>query len=192
MNRELTIGELIKRFIKLRGRTLKEVAAALDKNYKTLSGVLNRNAVDAELLFELANLLDIDLAWMSQLFDHHRTISFLEKYQMPRMQREFREHEYTSVVSALDACIQGNPDSITDVRHELMQYYKQLFYLLDVLLPEDYIIRITVERDREKYYCISLKQTSENRGQECFSRREMICEGNEKLSQLIQERKINY
>lgn len=68
----LSIGSLIKRHIKMRGRTVKEVADLLGRNYTTLSGVLKRDAVDAKLLFQLANLLDIDLLWLAQLFDQRR------------------------------------------------------------------------------------------------------------------------
>ncbi len=55
MENQLTIGSLIKRHIKMRGKTTKQVAKALGRNYTTFCGILNRNAVDAELLFELAN-----------------------------------------------------------------------------------------------------------------------------------------
>ena len=99
MENQLTIGSLIKRHIKMRGKTTKQVAKALGRNYTTFCGILNRNAVDAELLFELANYWDIDLIWMSQLFDHRKAISSLERYQMPRMNSDFRKHEYG------DACV---------------------------------------------------------------------------------------
>ena len=66
--------------------------------------------MDAELLFELANYLDIDLIWMSQLFDHRKAISSLERYQMPRMNSDFRKHEYAEVRDQLDLCIKNNPD----------------------------------------------------------------------------------
>ena len=133
MENQLTIGSLIKRHIKMRGKTTKQVAKALGRNYTTFCGILNRNAVDAELLFELANYLDIDLIWMSQLFDHRKAISSLERYQMPRMNSDFRKHEYAEVCDQLDLCIKNNPDSIAGARRELIATYPNIFYLLDTL-----------------------------------------------------------
>ena len=76
MENKLSIGKILKRYITMRGFTITEVANKLDRNYKTLAGILNRDAVDAETLFQLANLLDIDLCWMAQLYDKKRPISF--------------------------------------------------------------------------------------------------------------------
>ena len=185
MENQLTIGYLIKRYIKMRGKNAQEVAKALGKNYKTFCGILNRNAVDAELLFALANYLDIDLMWMSQLFDHRRVISSLERYQMPRMNSEFREHEYAAVCRQLDLCIQNNPNSIAEARRELIAIYSNIFYLLDVLMPENHVIRITVERGKEKYYCIPLEANPHTRGRSL----QQIYDGNEMLNQLILQRK---
>lgn len=188
MDGSLTIGELIKRFVKLRGRTMKEVAADLAVNYTTLNGIINRNALDAKLLFELANLLDIDLNWMSQMFDHHHPISYLERHQMPRMQSEFREHELPTVYKALDDCIRNNPNSLAEARHELLRHFNQAFYLLDVLLPEDYIILITVDRKCEKYLCLSMTANTGGRGR-TVTGRPAVVEGHEMINRLIANRK---
>ena len=55
MNDNISVGKILKRYISMRGLTVTRVADMLGKNYKTLVGRLNRNAVDAELLFQLAN-----------------------------------------------------------------------------------------------------------------------------------------
>ena len=175
----------MKRHIKMRGKTAKQVAKALGRNYTTFCGVLNRDAVDAELLFALANYLDIDLIWMSQLFDHRKSISSLERYQMPRMNSDFREHEHAEVLGQLDLCIRNNPGSIAEARRELIATYPNIFYLLDVLLPENHVIRITVERGKEKYYCIPLETNPYTRGRGL----QQIYDGNEMLNQLIRQRK---
>jgi transcriptional regulator with XRE-family HTH domain len=155
MEGTLTIGFLIKRYIKMRGHTAKDVAIRLGMKYTTFCGILNRDVVDAKLLFRLANLLDMDLIWMAQLFDHSRSISPLAPLQMTRMQPEFRQQNYQTVLEQLDACIQNNPTSISDARIELLQIYPNLFYVLDMLLPENYTIRIITERRKEKLICIS-------------------------------------
>lgn len=174
----------------MRGHSISEVAGLLDMNYKTFDGILNRDVVDAKLLFELANLLDIDLCWMAQLYEKHRPISFLEQYQMSRMNTEMRENESKIVLSCLDRHIRENPTSIIDVKNCLTRDFNQLFYLLDVLLPENYIIRITVERDREKYYCMPIDtSTSFSRFSRGRSAMTQFYEGHEMLKQIILERK---
>ena len=185
MDDKLTIGSLIKRHIKMRGRTVKEVAEDLDMKYTTFSGILNRDAVDAKLLFELANLLDIDLVWMAELFDHRKPISMFAQYQMPRMQSDFRKHEYPDMLSQMDYCIKNNPNSIADARRELLSIYHNMFFILDVLMPEEDIIRITVERGKEKYYCIPLGQQRNTRGRS----QHQILDSREMLNRIILERK---
>lgn len=185
MDDKLTIGALIKRHIKMRGRTVKEVSETLNQKYTTFSGILNRDAVDAKLLFKLANLLDIDLVWMSELFDHRKPISMFAQYQMPRMQSDFRKHDYPDVLTQLDYCIKNNPDSIADARKELLRIYPNMFYILDVLMPEEDIIRITVERGKEKYYCIPLATQKNTRGRSL----QQILDSREMLNRIILERK---
>ena len=185
MTEQLTIGYLIQRHIKMRGKTIKEVAAELGRNYKTFSGILKRDAVDAKLLFELANLLDIDLEWMTQLFDLRRPISRLERYEMTRMQEMLRKKVYPDMLAQLDRCIRNNPNSIAEVRKELLHIYSNVFYVLDVLMPEKDVIRVTVERGKEKYYCIPFEFINKMRGkglQQTFDGREM-------LNQIILKRK---
>lgn len=190
MENILAVSKIIKRYIKMRGYTIQQVAAKLDMNYKTFDGILNRDSVDAQLLFQLANLLDIDLCWMAQLYEKKRPVSFLEQYQMSRMNPEMREGELKVVLSYLDRYITEIPDSINEIKAELMRNFNQLFYLLDVLLPENYIIRISVERDREKYYCMPLQtveQTSRlRRGRNATTQ---FYEGHEMLKRIILERK---
>ncbi len=189
MNDELTIGSLIKRYIKMRGKTLKETADAVGIKYTTFSGILTRNVVSAELLFELTNYLSIDLEWMAHLFDHHKPISPLAPLQMPRMQSDFRKHDLPNVQKHLDYCIKNNPTSISDARKELLKIYPNMFYLLDILLPEDDIIRITVERGKEKYHCIPISDWQDpikTRGRNAFR---TSYDGIEALNQVIASRK---
>lgn len=174
----------------MRRFTIQETATRLGINYKTFDGILNRDAVDAKLLFQLANLLDIDLCWMAQLYEKKRPISFLEQYQMTRMNEEMRQIERENVLLNLDRHIAENPLSIVEIKNELLHDFPQLFYLLDVLLPETYIIRVVVERNREKYYCMpvnSLEQS--NRFSRGKSATTQFFEGQEMLKQIILTRK---
>lgn len=190
MDNILTISQIIKRYIKLRGYSIQGVADKLGVNYKTFDGILNRDAVDAKMLLRLANLLGMDLCWMAQLYENKRPISFLEQYQMTRMNNELREGEKRLVLARLDQHILNNPCSISEVKKELLRDFGQLFYLLDVLLPEDYIIRVAIERDREKYYCMPACAPEHN-GYSGWGRNTMcrFYEGQEMLKQIIFERK---
>ena len=174
---------------------MKQVADILNVNYTTFSARIVRDDIDAQFLFELANLLEIDLVWMAQLFNKHRPIGLLDKYQMSRMSDDLREIERKSIISCLDNHIKSNPTSITDVKNELLaDCHHQLFYVLDVLLPETYLIQIEVDHsNREKYYCIPIDATysSTNTIRSLRGRPATIQfrEGNEMLKQLIIERK---
>jgi transcriptional regulator with XRE-family HTH domain len=188
MEGTLTIGFLIKRYIKMRGYTAKDVAKQLGMKYTTFCGILNRDVVDAKLLFRLANSLDMDLIWMAQLFDHDRSISPLAPLQMTRMQPEFRQQNYKVVSEQLDACIKNNPTSISDTRIEFLQIYPNLFYVLDILVPENYTIRIITERRKEKLICISPASSPtllRSRGRTLDQR----YDGREMLNQIIAARK---
>ena len=190
MDNVLSISEIIKRYIKLRGYKIQQVAEMLGVNYKTFDGILNRDVIDAKLLFQLANLLEIDLCWMAQLYENKKPISFLEQFQMTRMNQEMREHEIKMVLSCLDRHIVENPTSISEIKTLLLRDFPQLFYLLDVLLPENYTIRVAVERNREKYYCMPIEQQAP--ASRLGRRRSAVgqfYEGHEMLKQLILERK---
>ena len=63
-----------------------------------------------------------------------------------------------------------------------------MFYLLDVLLPEEDIIRITVERGVERFYCIPGGKSSYETQRQQRSIQQ-IYSGIEMLNQIIQERK---
>ena len=190
MDNVLSISEIIKRYIKLRGYKIQQVADILNVNYKTFDGILNRDVVDAKLLFQLANLLEIDLCWMAQLYENKKPISFLEQFQMTRMNQEMRDHEIKMVLSCLDRHIVEIPTSISEIKTLLLRDFPQLFYLLDVLLPENYTIRVAVERNREKYYCMPIEQQTPSsrlgRGRSAVGQ---FYEGHEMLKQLILERK---
>lgn len=189
----LTISEIIKRYIKLRGHTLKSVANELNINYKTLSGILVRDKVDAMLLFKLANFLDIDLCWMAQLYEQNRTISVLDPYQMTRMNSEMRKAELRIVLSNLDRHIIETPASIKEISAAILKDYNHLlFYLLDVLLPESYTIRVARDRNKDQFYCMptenitSTGRVSMVRGRNATAH---FYEGHEMLKQIIIERK---
>ena len=186
----LAISQIIKRYIRMRGMTIQQVADKLNINYKTFAGILNRDAVDAKLLLKLSVLLNIDLYWLSQLYEKPHNISFLEKYQMTRMSQDMRAIERKIVMDYLDRHIRENPDSISDIKNALIADFKQLFYILDVLLPEEYTIIISVERNKEKYFCMPVNANIQTSNFGGFSRGiPQFSEGTDMLKKLILDRK---
>jgi len=184
MTHELSAGSIIKKYVKVRGKSMKQIATELDIPYKTLNGRLNRDSIDAHLLFRLAKLLDIDLNWMAEILDKDRKVNSLAPLQIPRMLPIFREQDLPQIEYSIKRAIINNPTSIAAARNELIDEYN-LFYLLDMLLPENYNLFMTVERGKEKYHCISSETNSMR------LRTPLICyiDGREMLDQLIAERK---
>lgn len=187
------IGGMIKRFIKNRNRTAKQIAVELGIKNTTFSAQINNDTISAETLFRLSVLLDIDLNWMKYALGYHGKVSFLDREQIPRMQDEFRENERELVLKRLDMLICENPESTSDVRRELLkEFHDNVFYLLDVLVPEEFDIFLVLERGKAKYY-VDTHESLPTRGRH-FSgmrRKPIAClkDGNNALNIVIEERK---
>ncbi len=95
MKKNISVGWFVKRYIKMRNYSMRQVADMLGIKYTTFSGRIGRDDIDAHLLFQLANLLDMDLAWMAQLFNKHRVIGILDTQKEARINRvaaDFEDH----------------------------------------------------------------------------------------------------
>ena len=187
------IGGMIKRFIKNRNRTEKQIASELGIKNTTFSAQLNRDTVSAETLFRLSVLLDIDLNWMKYALGYHGQVGFLEREQIPRMQEEFRENERKFVLHRMDDLINANPGSTADVRRELLkEFHCNMFYLLDVLVPDEFELFLVVERGVTKYY-VDTKEMLTKGMLSCTNmrRKPIAClkDGNNALNIVIEERK---
>ena len=186
-----SIGGMIKRFIKNRNRTEKQIAGELGIKNTTFSAQLNHDTVSAETLFRLSVLLDMDLNWMKYALGYHGPVGLLEREQIPRMQEDFREDEREFVLHRIDDLI--NPNSTTDVRRELLkEFHDNMFYLLDVLVPEEFEIFLVVERGKAKYY-VDTKEALPKRMSSFASMRNkpIAClkDGNNALNIVIEDRK---
>lgn len=191
MKTDNTIGGMIKRFIKCRNRTEKIIAEQLGIKYTTFSAQLTNNTVSAETLFRLSACLDIDLNWMMVALGYHGPVSAFEREMIPRMQEEFRDTEKEYVLKRLDYIINENPNSTADVRRELIkEFHDNLYYLLDVLVPEEFELFMISERGKNKYYVDTHQET---RGRQSFvmRRKPISClkDGNQALDIIIEERK---
>ena len=187
------IGGMIKRFIKNRNRTEKQIASELGIKNTTFSAQLNRDTVSAETLFRLSVLLDIDLNWMKYALGYHGQVGFLEREQIPRMQEEFREKERKFVLHRMDDLINANPGSTADVRRELLkEFHGNMFYLLDVLVPDEFELFLVVERGVTKYY-VDTKEMLTKGMLSCTNmrRKPIAClkDGNNALNIVIEDRK---
>ena len=187
------IGGMIKRFIKNRNRTEKQIASELGIKNTTFSAQLSRDTVSAETLFRLSVLLDIDLNWMKYALGYHGQVGFLEREQIPRMQEEFRENERAFVLHRLDDLINVNPGSTADVRRELLkEFHDNMFYLLDVLVPDEFELFLVVERGVTKYY-VDTKEMLTKGMLSCTNmrRKPIAClkDGNNALNIVIEDRK---
>ena len=187
------IGGMIKRFIKNRNRTEKQIASELGIKNTTFSAQLSRDTVSAETLFRLSVLLDIDLNWMKYALGYHGQVGFLEREQIPRMQEEFRENERKFVLHRMDDLINANPGSTADVRRELLkEFHGNMFYLLDVLVPDEFELFLVVERGVTKYY-VDTKEMLTKGMLSCTNmrRKPIAClkDGNNALNIVIEDRK---
>ena len=187
------IGGMIKRFIKNRNRTEKQIAGELGIKNTTFSAQLSRDTVSAETLFRLSVLLDIDLNWMKYALGYHGQVGFLEREQIPRMQEEFRENERKFVLHRMDDLINANPGSTADVRRELLrEFHDNMFYLLDVLVPDEFELFLVVERGVTKYY-VDTKEMLTKGMLSCTNmrRKPIAClkDGNNALNIVIEDRK---
>ena len=186
-----SIGGMIKWFIKCRNKTIKEVATAMGIKYTTFSEQLKNNTLTAETLFRLSAYLDIDLNWMILMLGYHGTVSAVEREMIPRMGAEFREIERKHVLKRLDLLIKENPFSTPDTRRELLKdFHSNMFYLLDVLVPEEYNIYMISERGKMKYY-VDIPRPTRGTQSPVMRRKSVniLYEGSKALDIVIEERK---
>lgn len=159
MLEDLNVSAIIKGYMTLRNKTQKEVAVELGMSSKTLSGDLANNTISAELLLKITKILDIDYEWMMDIISGEKEISLMDIYHTSRMNDENREKERRVVENFLDGLFEdyryekNAEKKLKAVKESLVKNYHNIYYLLDVLLPEDVIIKADLERGRVIYYC---------------------------------------
>lgn len=139
MNNQNTLSEIINNHIKDRGKTVKEVAAALDINIKTFYDELQHDRISAYKLLDLASYLDIDFEDLKLALGYTYKQSYYNRLRKRRMCSKEREKKKTEVLSVIRQM--SNECDIDSVKDKLKKYYNNsTFFLLDVLLEEDYEI----------------------------------------------------
>lgn len=193
MKSETSIGEMIKTYMKYRNTTIKAAAQTLGIKYSTFCAQLNNNTLTAETLFRLADLLDMDLNWMLVVLGYRGYVSRIDRELLPRMTADFREHQRKALEGSLQNALQRNPTSIPDARRELVENFG-MFYLLDVLVPEEDKLYRICEQGTFHYYADIPKDPETVRGSPLKShgRRKStneLCPGAKVLDNILRERK---
>ena len=191
MKNEAPIGEMIKRFIKYRNRSIRETADAMGINMKTFSSQLINETISAQTLFKLSAYLDIDLNWMAAALGYFGPVSPFEREMIPRMNEELRISEKSYVEKRLDSLIAENPTSTADTRRELLKEFRNnAFYLLDVLAPTEYSFYIASVRNKTSIY-IDTHKTQTGRREILSARNKLssLIDENRALDIIIEERK---
>lgn len=152
--KKIEISQIINDYIKMRGRTREEVADLIGVNYKTFSGQLIRNKIQAEELFSIARVLEIDLNWMATAVSPAAGNYGINSRQIPRMSPDYRNEMKPGVLSFMNSLIVQTPTSISSVRKALLSTYNS-FFLLDVLLPETEQIYVQAMRDNSVRYYVT-------------------------------------
>lgn len=152
--KKIEISQIINDYIKMRGRTREEVADLIGVNYKTFSGQLIRNKIQAEELFSIARVLEIDLNWMATAVSPAAGNYGINSRQISRMSPDYRNEMKPGVLSFMNSLIVQTPTSISSVRKALLSTYNS-FFLLDVLLPETEQIYVQAMRDNSVRYYVT-------------------------------------
>lgn len=142
MNNQQSISEIIKQHISLRGKTIKEVAYALQMNTKTLYDQLQHDRISASKLLDLAAYLDIDLEILKNTLGYNQKQSYYHRIQAKRMGKEYKDSVKEDVLKTIQIITkEENENSLYE--RVMSEYNREIFFLLDVLLDDDYEILIT-------------------------------------------------
>lgn len=157
------IATQIKKYIKYRNKNIRQTADEMGIGYTTFCEQLNRGTLKADTLFRLAAYLEIDLNWMMKVLNYVGQINEFEKENVPRMSPSYRKNELKNVLERMDYHIRQFPESTSEIRRGLLQdFSNNMFYLLDVLVPEEYDISVYKERDKTKYCVVYFNPDSQS------------------------------
>ena len=152
----LSLGDLIKLYMLHRNKDVGEVAAFLGlKRDKALYDILQNNRISAHKLFQFAELLEMDLNMTAEVLKRDDSLSLQKRHQIPRMSEEARHREKDKIDPAIDWCLEENLGNPQKTRVKLCNLFGSMFYLLDVLLPQDCFIIVQVNRGIENYQVFS-------------------------------------
>lgn len=142
MNNQESIAEIIKKHISLRGKTIKEVAYALHMNTKTLYDQLQHNRISASKLLDLSAYLDIDLEALKEALGYNNKQSYYQRIRVKRMSKEYKDSIKEDVLRTIQVIANEEYNGISFYERVISEFNGEIFFLLDVLLDENYEILI--------------------------------------------------
>lgn len=152
----LSLGDLIKLYMLHRNKTVGEVAEFLGlKRDKALYDILQNNRISADKMFQFAELLEMDLNMTAEVLKNDDSLSLQKRHQIPRMSEEARQREKDKIDPTINWCLEQNLHNPRKTRFDLCKMFRSMFYLLDVLLPQDCFIIVQVNRGIENYQVFS-------------------------------------
>lgn len=197
MDDKYTIGQIIKKYIFFRNKTIRQTAEDLGFKKSTFDDQLNKNILSADTLFRLAKYLDIDLNWVMAMCEYQNEMRPFEREIVPRMNSDFREKEKTHIEASIKYILNDKTISTDYARKELLKLYgNNVFYLLDVLVPDDYEILVASSKSRSnkkaEYFVDAHQQSGTHfgfRSAMMYGSTFALYDSNEALNNIIEERK---
>ena len=126
------IGNLIKKHIYLRNKSIKDVADYLGMSEKTFSDHIGSYEIKSDELFKLANYLEISLDYINDIFNGNCSLYGLMVFRLSKLQHIIAHDIVESHISKIKVYA-GN--DITYIIDELRKTFKGLGYVIDALLP---------------------------------------------------------
>lgn len=158
MDNSKNLTEIIKKHIDLRGKSIPKLAEMIGVNTSTLYDKLHNNRISVEDLFKISVALDINLEWLKAALGYSYQSSSFKPIEVLRMSEDYRYAEIPEVKKSIIRCYLQFPDDLTSTKKELLSTYKNLFYILDVMLPEDFKIFTITERKNSSFWVLSPDQ----------------------------------
>ena len=131
-NDSFHLGNLLKKHIYLRNKTIKEVASYLDINEKTFSDHLNDTRMSSHELFKIADYLDLSLDYLG---DMSRNKPGLLGQKVYRLSNHKHQEANVIVTSELERIKAIDYKDTNYVINELKKAFGGLGYVIDALLP---------------------------------------------------------
>lgn len=149
------LTEIIKKHIDLRGKDVPKLAEMIGVKTSTLYDKLHNNRISVEDLFKISIALDINLEWLKDALGYSKNSGSLKPIEVLRMSEDYRNAEIPKVKQVITRCYHQFPQDLTSIRSELKSTYKTFYYILDVMLPEDFRIFTITERNTISFWVLS-------------------------------------
>lgn len=128
------LGNLIKKHIYFRNKSVKEVAMHLDLNEKTFSDHLNKSKMLSDELFDIADYLELSLDYIGSM---SKTKPGLLGQKVCRLNKTSHNKANELVSCEIEKIKSTDEKDVNYIITELKKTYNGLGYVIDALLPLD-------------------------------------------------------